>query len=119
MESAYITHNHPKSEGIVSFGEDDFIFPIIRKEKGQSPQGRITISDSEIQEIINNKCGTGKQRIRKDGNVANVEYVNVGRVVGKCFVNGQWVDTKRIAIHYGKSGSHIVQWRIKMINIWD
>lgn len=25
-EGAYITHNHPKSEGIVSFGEDDFMF---------------------------------------------------------------------------------------------
>lgn len=26
LEGAYITHNHPKSEGIVSFGEDDFMF---------------------------------------------------------------------------------------------
>lgn len=26
LNGAYVTHNHPKSEGIVSFGEDDFIF---------------------------------------------------------------------------------------------
>ena len=26
LEGAFITHNHPKSEGIVSFGEDDFVF---------------------------------------------------------------------------------------------
>lgn len=26
LTGAYITHNHPESEGIVSFGEDDFLF---------------------------------------------------------------------------------------------
>ncbi len=79
-----------------------------RKEKGQSPQGLILISDTEVQEIIRNKYGTGKPRVRKDGKVANVEYVNADRIVGKCYVNGQWVNTKRVAIHYGKRGSHIV-----------
>lgn len=79
-----------------------------RKEKGQSPQSRITISDVEAQEIIKNKYGTGEPRIRKDGIVANVEYVNADKIVGKCYLNGEWVDTKRTAIHYGKNASHIV-----------
>ena len=26
LEGAYVTHNHPKKNDIVSFGEDDFIF---------------------------------------------------------------------------------------------
>ena len=79
-----------------------------RREKGQLPQGRIIISDAEVQEIIKGKYATGKPRVTKDGKVANVEYVNADKVVGRCYVNGQWIDTKRVAIHYGKRGSHIV-----------
>lgn len=73
-----------------------------RKGKGQSLQGSILISDAEAQELIKNKCGTGKPRIKKDGTVANVEYVNADKIIGKYYSNEQWIETKRAAIHYGK-----------------
>lgn len=79
-----------------------------RKERGQYPQSIITISDLEVQEIIKSKCGTGKPRTKKDGTVSNVEYINVNKIIGKYYLNGQWIETKRAAVHYGKRASHIV-----------
>lgn len=79
-----------------------------RIDKRQSPQSRITISAIEAQDIITKKYGSGVPRKKADGTIANVEFVSVDNIIGKCYVRGQWVDTKRAAIHYGKRSSHIV-----------
>lgn len=79
-----------------------------RMAKGQGPQSRITISESEIQEIITSKSGTGSPRTKGDGTVLNVEFINADKIIGEYFFDGQWIETKRAAIHYGKSSSHIV-----------
>ena len=76
--------------------------------KGRPPQSQITISEKTVDEIIRSKHGTGVTRITKKGTVANVEFVNWKGVVGKYYKNGEWHDTTRLAIHYGKYGAHIV-----------
>ena len=72
--------------------------------------GALTISKEEAQEIINRYSGLGTPRVTKSGTVTGVEYVTVDRVVGQYYDAklGEWVDTKRVVIHHGKDGSHIV-----------
>lgn len=91
-------------EGTKQF--DDYLNS--RVSRGQSPQSRITISAVEVQDIITKKYGTGEPRKKDDGTVVNIEFVNADNIVGKFYSNGQWIDTKRVAIHYGKRASHIV-----------
>lgn len=80
-----------------------------RKAKGASPQSIITVSEEEAQNILYQLHGTGTPRVRRDGSVANVEFVSADRIVGKWYIrDGQWKQTRRVALHYGKRGSHIV-----------
>ena len=72
------------------------------------PQGKITISQEEVQSIITQYAGKGDVWVDKSGNVSNKAFVTVDKVIGQYYNNGKWTDTKRIAIHYGKKGTHIV-----------
>lgn len=79
------------------------------------PQGRLTITEKEAQSIIDRYAGTGMPDVSRSGVIRNVEYVSVVNAghyqnVGQYYdaASGTWVDTSRIAIHYGKRGAHIV-----------
>lgn len=81
-----------------------------RAAKGKGPQGRLTISPEEAQRLIDTYAGKGAPRITKGGSVAQVECVTTDAAVGACYnaVENRWDETKRVAIHYGKKGTHIV-----------
>ena len=81
-----------------------------RAAKGKTIQGRLTISADEAQHLIRAYTGKGMPKITKGGSVANVEYVTTSSIVGAYYdsPSGTWHETKRIAIHYGKRGTHIV-----------
>ena len=66
------------------------------------------ISEKRAQELIYKYAGTGDVSIVSNGIVSDKEYVSVGEIIGKYFEKGEWHDTSRVQIRYGKEGSHIV-----------
>lgn len=79
-----------------------------RKEKGLPPQGVLTISKEEAQQIINEKSGTGIINVKRDGTPTNVEDITCDHVIGKCWYQGKYYETNKAAIHHGSKGSHLV-----------
>ncbi len=78
-----------------------------RLRVGKGAQSRLTITKEEAEAIIKKYYGTGTPRNAEAGG-GDVEFVTVDRVVGFYYADHEWHPTKRIAIHYKKSGSHIV-----------
>ena len=79
--------------------------------KGRDKEpSRLTITKEEAERLIQTYSGTGKPRVYKNGDVSNIEYAQAEHTVGKVFddTSGKWIETRRFAIHHGKSGSHIV-----------
>lgn len=91
-------------EGTKQFND----YLVSRAAKGNKTQSRLTISESEAQQLIIRLAGTGEPFIDGNGNVGKVEYVNCGYDVGEYYENGIYHKTSRAAIHYGKKDSHII-----------
>lgn len=71
-------------------------------------QSVLYISEDKTQELIYKYAGMGEAKILKDGSIGNKEYISVDEIIGKYFERGEWHETSRIQIMYGKEGSHIV-----------
>lgn len=80
-----------------------------RLKNGKNPQSILTIQEEEIDDIVKEFSTTGKITIRTntDGSKKIVEYVTIGKAVGKCYPESGYEDTERIAIHYSKKGYHV------------
>lgn len=80
-----------------------------RLRRGKTPQDKLTIPEDKIQEIIQNYHAKGTVVIsgKSPENMKFVEYVTVDMEVGKCYHDGQYYGSNRIAIHYSKRGEHI------------
>lgn len=79
--------------------------------KGRNKEpSRLTITKEEVERLIQTYSGTGRPRVYRNGDVSNIEYAQAEHAVGKVFddTSGKWIETRRFAIHHGKSGSHIV-----------
>lgn len=91
------------------FGTQKYIeYRQSREAKGGNPQSHILISAEEVQEIINNKHGTGIVRTDRNGNPTNIERINCGKVIGQYYAKGEFHDTAKAALHYSKRGTHLV-----------
>ncbi len=84
-----------------------------RQNKGGNPQSIISVSAKKAQEIIETKAGTGIIKVDRFGNPKPHEQITCDFVVGKYYFQGEYIDTKKCTIHYGKKGSHIVPERGK------
>lgn len=80
-----------------------------RLQKGKTPQDKLTISEDKVQEIVRKHQSTGTVIIsgKSPENMKFVEYVTLDIEVGKCYCDGQYYGSNRIAIHYSKRGEHI------------
>ena len=78
---------------------------------GTAIQGRsvVTISTSELQEIINNVAGTGEIQLTRNNTWRSQEIVDAGREIGYT-VNrdGNILRTSKLKIHYSETGTHAV-----------
>lgn len=74
--------------------------------RGREPS-RLTISKEEAQQLIMRYSGRGDPFITRAGDTGNKEYVTYHKPVGQILINGQWVDTQRVAISHAQDGSHI------------
>lgn len=79
-----------------------------RISKGKSPQSVLLISKEEAEKIVQNQSGTGIIRVRRDGTAMNIEQISCNKVIGRYWNKGEWHDTNKAAIHYGKHGAHLV-----------
>lgn len=79
-----------------------------RRNKGGNPQSIISVSANRAQKIIETKAGTGIIKVDRLGNPKPQEQITCDFVVGKYYFRGEYIDTKKCTIHYGKKGSHIV-----------
>lgn len=80
-----------------------------RLAKGMSPQSVLTITESEAQELIRTKAGTGIVAVgRETREMLPRESITVDRVIGKTWSGTEYIDTNKARIHYGKKVSHIV-----------
>ncbi|MCL1986973.1 MAG: polymorphic toxin type 50 domain-containing protein [Firmicutes bacterium] len=62
------------------------------------------------QELVDKYCGLGNFRIDSNGDWDKKEYISVGKPIGMTLdkKTGFATQTDRIAIHYSKTGPHIV-----------
>lgn len=79
-----------------------------RLAQSRSSQSKLYISEAEAQEFILSHYATGTPKVARSDEVTNIEFVDANSVIGAYCKDGKWYDTKRVAIHYGKKGSHIV-----------
>ena len=90
-------------EGTPQFAQ--YMADRIAKKLGR--QSILRVDEATAQEIITTLAGKGNPQVSKKG-VTNIEFADWKDVVGVYFKDGVPVETKRIAIHYGKRGTHIV-----------
>lgn len=79
-----------------------------RLSGGGNPQSVITISKDEAQKIIETKAGTGIIKVDRNGNARPQEQITCDNIIGQYYYDGQYIDTNKTVIHYGKRNSHIV-----------
>lgn len=90
------------------YGTRDFLrYEASRAQKGYGPQGRLSITWSDAQAIINTKSGTGIIKTRRDGTPTDIEKVTCDTIIGQYYQQGQWYDTNKAIITHGGKGSHI------------
>lgn len=70
----------------------------------------LTVSEKEVQDLVNKYAGTGEIRRDAQGNWTNKEFVKADRKIGVAIdpVTGEEFETSRFSIHYSKKGTHIV-----------
>ena len=79
-----------------------------RIKQGGNPQSILILPEEEVRRIILEKSGTGIVRVDRNGNAKPQESVDCGVVVGYYFAKGEYHETTKVTIHYGKKSSHIV-----------
>lgn len=72
------------------------------------PQGYLTISEKEAQELIKRFTGLGDPLLENSGKVGNSEFFSTGKMIGYYYEDGKPKETDRIQIVHGKTGSHII-----------
>lgn len=68
-----------------------------------------------VQDIINQRAGTGEIRLNDSGEWNNKEFITLDHDIGM-YINpqsGERYPTNTVSIHYGKKGTHIVPARRK------
>lgn len=79
-----------------------------RIKEGLNAQSKLSVSRDEVAKIIEKYSGTGIIKVRKDGTPLNIEQITVDKVIGSYMQHGEWVETKKAAIHYSRRGTHVV-----------
>ena len=75
-----------------------------------SGRSYVTVSDAELQSIVNQYAGTGEIQRTAKGLFANKEIITVDHQIGVS-INPETLEetpTNRAYIHYSKSGTHVV-----------
>ena len=116
--STKISHQHYQKHVMGTPKYNEYLST--REKNGDNPQSILTITEKEAQEIIKSKAGTGMVRVTRKGEPTPKEDITCEKVIGKYYAKGEYHDTKKATIHYGKKSAHIVPIRgIIMINLWQ
>ncbi|MGW7888620.1 polymorphic toxin type 50 domain-containing protein [Staphylococcus xylosus] len=77
------------------------------KSTGYQPS-IIDVSDTELEDVILSNHGKGDVLVTGKGSFKKTEVLDFGKVIGKSYVNGEYVETKFGKVHYSKTGTHVV-----------
>ena len=83
----------------------------VRESKGYIPgRSYLTISESELQKIVNQYAGTGEMQKDMNGNFIYKELLILDRIVGVNVnrATGVATPTNKVYIYYSKTGTHVV-----------
>ena len=83
----------------------------MRESKGYIPgRSYLTISESELQKIVNQYAGTGEMQKDMNGNFIYKELLILDRIVGVNVnrATGVATPTNKVYIYYSKTGTHVV-----------
>jgi len=77
------------------------------KSTGYQPS-IIDVSDTELEDVILSNHGKGDVLVTGKGSFKKTEVLDFGKVIGKSYVDGEYVETKFGKVHYSKTGTHVV-----------
>ena len=83
----------------------------MRESKGYIPgRSYLTISEDELQKIVNQYAGTGAIQRDRNGNYINKEILKFPYPVGASInpTTGVTTVTNKLCIYYSKTGVHVV-----------
>lgn len=68
----------------------------------------IILKNDELNELILQKFGSGKLVTNRQGKWKNKEIIDFGKIIGKDYIDGKFINTQCGTVHYSKTGSHII-----------
>lgn len=69
----------------------------------------LNISEKQVQQLVNQKYGTGVLVFDESGNWKHKEVIESAEDIGVCVnKNGSQSNTNRFTVHYSKTGTHVV-----------
>ena len=75
----------------------------------QKDKSYLVIPMEECQLFIDTLAGSGKIQYTNDGKFKNQEIIECHKIVGYVKdLNGEWLPTTKLKIHYSKTGTHVV-----------
>ncbi|MDK3706553.1 phage head morphogenesis protein [Staphylococcus coagulans] len=77
-------------------------------QKGKAIPSYTLLDNSELNSLIHQKAGKGSLIADDFGNWKNKEIIDFGKIIGKDYIDGEFIETKRGTVHYSKTGSHII-----------
>ncbi|MBO1199938.1 hypothetical protein J3T65_11360 [Staphylococcus simiae] len=76
-------------------------------ESGFNQPSFTTLSNKELNNLILKYATTGNILLL-NGNFNQKEIINFGKIIGKAYISGEYIETKIGKVHYSKTGTHVI-----------
>ncbi|ELP8689834.1 hypothetical protein QTV25_002547 [Staphylococcus pseudintermedius] len=77
-------------------------------QKGLPIPSYTILDNEELNSMIRQKSGKGYLVANNAGKWLNREIIDFGKIIGKAYIDGEFIETKWGTVHYSKTGTHIV-----------
>ncbi|WP_238989672.1 minor capsid protein [Staphylococcus ursi] len=77
-------------------------------QKGLPIPSFTILDNDELNALIIQKAGKGRLITSDTGEWKNKEVIDFGRVIGKDYMDGRFIETRLGTVHYSKTGTHVI-----------
>ncbi|MTV22315.1 minor capsid protein [Staphylococcus delphini] len=77
-------------------------------QKGLQIPSFTVLDNAELNSIIRKNVGEGRLLTDETGKWLNREVIDFGKIIGKIYIDGEFIETKCGKVHYSKTGTHVV-----------
>ncbi|EOW3687030.1 polymorphic toxin type 50 domain-containing protein [Staphylococcus pseudintermedius] len=77
-------------------------------QKGLPIPSYTILDNDELNALIIQKAGKGYLTTDITGKWNNKEIIDFGKIIGKAYIDGEFIETRWGKVHYSKTGTHIV-----------